>query len=31
MIHVTNRPHVHVRLVTLKFLFGHGSFLEMAS
>jgi hypothetical protein len=21
---VTNRPHVHVRLVALEFLFGHG-------
>src|SRR5579862_3810743 len=31
MIHMTNRPHVHVWLVTLKSLFGHGSFLEMAS
>ncbi|MBN8737112.1 MAG: hypothetical protein J0H27_12685, partial [Xanthomonadales bacterium] len=24
MVHVTNRPHVHVRLLALEFLFGHG-------
>src|SRR6266404_3122509 len=30
MVHVTNRPHVHVRLVALEFLFGHGSSLEKA-
>ncbi len=27
MIYVPNRPHVHVRLLTLKFFFGHGCFL----
>src|SRR5580692_442162 len=24
VVHVTNRPHVHVRLAALEFLFGHG-------
>jgi hypothetical protein len=24
VIHVTNRPNVHVRLLALEFLFGHG-------
>src|SRR5438309_642371 len=28
MVHVTNRPHVYVRLVALEFLFGHGVFLD---
>ncbi len=27
MVHVTNRPHVHVRLVAFELFFGHGEFL----
>jgi hypothetical protein len=29
MVHVTNRPHVYVRLAALELLFGHGVFLEV--
>jgi cell division protein FtsB len=25
MVNVTNRAHVYVRLIALKFLFGHGA------
>jgi hypothetical protein len=28
VIHVTNRPHINVRLAALKLLFGHGVFLD---
>jgi hypothetical protein len=26
MVHVANRPHVHVRLAALKFFFGHRTY-----